>query len=150
MCLVVKERKSKKNDITNTTNVPNYYLTRSSCDNLPEEKHWTIKNKHYCSNKEGMCLTVSPSLKDEGVLVNLMAYEESAKSQQWTIRKTNSRTAVSVINVGTSYCLYEPEDYSEATKALPTTVIRCPQDLSTEYKFYIEPVNIQNRPKCSP
>lgn len=138
LCLVVKEYKRKKNE----RNAPNYYLDNISCENVAEEKYWKIKDKHICSNKEDTCLTVSPNLKDGGLLVNLMAHEESAKSQQWTSRKSSSRTAVFVINVGTSLCLYGSE-------ALPTTVMRCPQEMFTEYLFIIEPVNLHNRPKCS-
>ena len=86
MCLVAAERKSKKNGSIITTNQPGYHLAQSPCDSVNDEEHWTIRNEHICSNKNDMCLTVSLNIKDGGASLNLMAYEESGKSQQWIFK----------------------------------------------------------------
>ena len=76
-CLVSKEHGRKKNERIITTDLP--YLAQLPCDSVNEEEQWARRDKHICSDKNDMCLTVLPNLKDGGVYVNLMAYEESAK-----------------------------------------------------------------------
>ena len=149
LCIVAAERRSKKNESIITTTLLNYTLAQLSCDGVPdEEQHWTIKNKHICSIKNEVCLTALPNLKDGGVFLNLMPYEESAKSQQWTTKIHNRFTSVfAVINVGTSMCLFEPEDGNQKMKAT-TTVKNCPQKYyNTENLFYFEQLN--SKKKCS-
>lgn len=149
-CLVVKERKRKKDEsIVTTDDLPNYYLAQLSCDRVREEEQWTRRDKHICNNKNDMCLTVSHNSKDEGVFLNLMTYETSAKSQQWISRKT-SRTTVAVVNVGTSLCLFDPSSKNTTMKA-KTTVQRCPQSTwYTDFMFYFEPVNFKDKRICPP
>jgi len=152
LCIVVAERKSKKNVSINTTNEPEYYLAQLSCESVNgDEEHWMKKNKHICSIKHEMCLTVSPNLKDGGVLLNLMAYEASAKSQQWTTKVFNSRTSVyEFINVGTSFCLYEPEDGNTKTRATTTVKRFSGQYPNTAHIFYLEQINLGKGPNCIP
>jgi len=151
MCLVAAERKSKKNGSIITTNQPGYYLAQSPCDSVNDEEHWTIRNKHICSNKNDMCLTVSPNKKDGGVFVNLMTYEESAKSQKWIFKEYQSFDVIGlgyITNVGTSLCLFEPM-YNEGKKGKANTTIKtCNHNL--EYLFFFEKVNLKNRKICFP
>jgi len=146
----VKEEKRKNNGIITSTNLPTYYLAQLSCDSAKEEEQWTRRDKHICSDKNDMCLTVSPNIKDGGIFVNLMAYEETARSQQWTAKSSNSRAAVALFNVGTSWCLFEPMDENKSTKA-NTTVKRCPQPKwYSENLFYFERTNLKDQQNCAP
>jgi len=148
---VVKEDRIINNDTTIATKLPHYYLAQLSCDQVNEVEHWTRKDKHICSNKNYMCLTVSSNLKDGGVFVNLMAYEASAKSQQWTTSASNSRTAVALVNVGTSLCLFLPLFGNNKTMKASTAVKRCPQpNWFSEFLFYFEQANFKDRPNCPP
>jgi len=109
-----------------------------------------MRDKHICSNKNDMCLTVSPNIKDGGVFVNLMAFEESAKSQQWISKAFHTRPLVTLTNVGTSVCLFEPMDNKGKRKAI-TTVKTCPTTIThLEYLFYFEKINFMNRKNGSP
>ena len=152
MCLVAAERKSKKNGSTNTTIEPEYYFAQAPCDSVKDDEHWTTRNKHICINKNDMCLTVLPNTKDGGVSVNLMAYEESAKSQMWMVTylpyQFDGKGLVSVTNIGTSLCLYEPMK-NEGKKGKAQTILKtCSQTL--EYLYFFEKVNLKNRKKCFP
>ena len=62
MCLVAGERKSKNNESFNTTNEPEYCLAQSPYDYVNDEEHWARRKNHICSNKNDMCLTVSPNI----------------------------------------------------------------------------------------
>ena len=97
-----------------------------------------------------MCLTVSPDIKNGGVFLNLMEYEESAKSQQWISQASNSNPLVTLNNVGTSLCLFEPWD-NKGKRQANTKVKNCPAGYThLEYLFYFEKVNLVNRKNCSP
>jgi len=149
LCLLARERKRKKNETIITTDLPNYYLAQLPCGSGNQGVHWTRRNKHICSNKNDMCLTVSFNIKDGGEIVNLMAYEETAKSQQWMIRAaTGSRTAVALVNVGTSLCLFDPTDEIKMNRA-NTVVKGCPQPRwFAEYLFYFEQAKSKDRKNC--
>ncbi len=154
MCLVAGERKSKKKESINTTNEPENYLAQSPCDSVNDEEHWTTRNKHICSNKNDMCRTVSPNIKDGGLFVNLMAYEESAKSQMQIFKEYQAfdgKGLGTITNVGTSLCLYEPWDSKgrEGKRGKANTAVKtCRNNL--EYMFNFEKVNSKNRKYCSP
>jgi len=98
-----------------------------------------------------MCLTVSPNIKNGGVYLNLMAYEASAKSQQWTTKVFNRGTGVyEFINIGTSFCLVEPSDDNLKKKAT-VTVKRCTgQYPTTDHLFYLDQINLGTGPNCIP
>jgi len=151
MCLVAGERKSKKKESINTTNEPENYLAQSPCDSVNDEEHWTTRNKHICSNKNDMCRTVSPNIKDGGVFVNLMTYEESAKSQEWIykdVQTFDGKGLGTIINAGTSLCLFEPM-YNKGKKGKANTIVKtCNHNL--EYMFFFEKVYLKNRKMCSP
>ena len=155
MCLVAAERKNKKNGSIITTNEPEYYLAQSPCNNVKDEEHWTIRNKHICSNKNDMCLTVLPNIKDGGVLVNLMAYKKSAKSQKWIFKEQQTiiygKGYGTITNVGTSMCLFEPMHNNGKRNKANTTVKACKnRNPYLEEIFYFEKVNLVNRKNCSP
>ena len=154
MCLVAAERKTKKNGIIITTNDPEYNFAQSSCDSVNDEDHWTTRNKHICSNKNDMCLTVSPNIKDGGVIVNLMAYEESAKSQKWIFKEYQTYDGAglgTITNVGTSLCLFEPMHNNGKNTKANTTVKACKKGIPyLEELFYFEKVNLMNQKNCSP
>ncbi len=154
LCLVAAERKSNKNGSIITTENPGYYFAQFPCNSVNDEEHWTIRNKHICSNKNDMCLTVSRNTKD--VFVNVMAYEASAKSQQWTVREfitDGPKRIVTMENVATHLCLFEPAEDNKGKKVrtADTKMFTCPQYYHTplEYKFYFEKVNVANRKNCS-
>jgi len=155
MCLVAAERKSENNGSIITTNEPEYYLAQSPCNYVNDEEHWTTRNKHICSNKNDMCLTVLPNIKDGGVMVNLMAYEESAKSQMWMVKELpyqfDGKGLVTVTNIGTSLCLFEPQNNNGKSSEANTNVKACPTTYTyLDYLFYFEKVNLVNRKSCSP
>ncbi len=72
-----------------------------------------------------MCLTVSPNIKDGGVFVNLLAYQESARSQQcigqiYPIHDDGNRL-VTVTNVCPFCFFFNPR------KTMEREIIRIPQ-----------------------
>jgi len=101
-----------------------------------------------------MCLTVSPNIKDGGVFLNLMAYEESAKSQKWIVKEHQAFDAkglVTLTNVGTSLCLAEPMENEGKRGKAKTIVKACPTSYTyLDYLYYFEKVNLTNRKNCSP
>jgi len=151
MCLVAEEHTVKTNESIITTNEPEYYLAQSPCGSMNNEEHWTIRNKHICSNKNGICLTVSTQKKDGGVFLNLMAYKASAKTQQWMVTEYDTRGTkqlVTMTNVGTSLCLFEPMDNKGKRMAI-TTVKTCQKESKfLEHLFFFEKVNLTNRKNC--
>jgi len=101
-----------------------------------------------------MCLTVLPNIKDGGVLVDIMAYEESAKSQQWIFKKYQTfddKGLGTITNVGTSLCLSEPQENNGKRSKAKTMVKACPTDrTSLDFLFFFEKVNLKNRKNCFP
>jgi len=100
-----------------------------------------------------MCLTVSSNIKDGGVFINLMAYEDSAKSQKWIVKEHQAfdgKGLVTLTNVGTSLCLFEPME-NKGKKGKANTIVKaCPTDYTyLGYLFYFEKVNLKNRKNCS-
>jgi len=145
-CLVVKERNSTRNGSIITTNLPNYYLSHLSCQNVTEDKLWTKRDERICSNKNEMCLTVSYGETDGRAFVTLTAYNASM-FQRWKTRANGKKRTVAVINVETTLCLFNSKDGTKKTIA----VNQCdPSNLKTENLFYFEQAILKNRKNCPP
>jgi len=88
-CLVATDR--KKSDGSNQ--YLGSVLRMLPCESLTEEnEQWTRKGLHICSSKNNKCFTFSTDMKQQnGFVLNLMAYEESATNQQWVMNAIEHR-----------------------------------------------------------
>ncbi len=156
-CLVATDR--KKSDGSNQ--YLGSVLRMLPCESLTEEyEQWTRKGLHICSSKNNKCFTFSTDMKQQnGFVLNLMAYEESATNQQWVMnaiehRRRGLSPIIQIVPFDTNnkFCWHDPaNDFANnkmygASKTKPLVVVQ-PCTKSLQQQFFFDPIIEANQDK---